>query len=564
MRLLVLMLCIGLAACAPAAKSPEALNKADGARVSLSQMDASFLYLSAQNAIKEGKVNEAIAFLTALVQKDARAVNPRLQLAELLLLRGNSQQAIIYIDEILKHGDVEESLRPALSLLHARALATAGKKDQAIAELEKALVSHPDHFAARLLLTRLYMETGNMDAAHFSVQKAIAKEDNLALRQLQAQLYIREGKLQQAWGTFEIMRKMAPDDEAPVLMLHNLANRMSDTAAAEKVLRDFLAGHKDALRVHAMLGRLLAAQKRLDEAIVVYKALAEKTHGDADIVTSLGLLYYQKEDYGQAEALFRKALQTRPNAAIRFYLAATLDAGGKDDEAAELYNQVDPKDPSYSEAQMRLAGMAFEQDKLDVAAERLKALIAQQPAAVDAYSMLSAVRLSQESYRLAIEETQAAMQFEKPSVRLLFNRAAAFESLKEYAEAEKELKRLLEIDPEYADGLNFLGYLYAEMGINLVEAEALILRALKLKPDDGYYLDSLAWVYFKRSDFAEALTTQNRAIEQTGEDPVMHDHLGDILWQNAKPEEARQAWTKAIGLKHKEPEKLQRKISEGL
>ncbi len=564
MRLLVLVLCAALAACAPVAKSPEALNKTASGKATLTQMNASFLYLAAQNALKEGKVNEAIAFLTALVQKDDKAVNPRLQLAELLLMRGNSKQAIEHIETVLAQGNFDESRRPAISLLHARALATAGKKNEAIPELEKVLLAHPKHFAARLLLIRLYMGTGKMDAAHESVRQGIAEEDTLALRQLQAQLYIRDGKPQKAWDTYEAMRKMAPDDETPVMMLHDLANNMGDAAAAEKVLRDFLSGHADALRITAMLGRLLAGQKRLDEAIAVYESLAEKTHGDADILTSLGLLHYQKNDYEQAEALFRESLKTRPNAAIRFYLAAALDAGGKDKEASELYEQVDAKDPSYIEAQLRLAGMAFEQDKLKEAAERLKALIAQQPDAANAYSMLSAVRLAQEEYRLAIEETQAAMQIEKPPVRLLFNRAAAFESLKEYTMAEKALKRLLETDPEYVDGLNFLGYLYAEMGINLDEAEDMIRRALKQKPDDGYYLDSLAWVYFKRGDYAEAMATQNRAVKQAGDDPIMHDHLGDILWKNNKPDEARQAWQRAIGFKHKEPERLQRKISEGL
>jgi len=564
MRLLTLVLCAALTACAPAVKPPEAPNRAAVSNDSLSRVSTSFLYLAAQKAIREGQPDAAIRFLTALLQKDAGAAIPRLQLAELLLLRGRGGLALHHIDAILAQKNSTAVSMSTISLLRARALVMLGRQSEALDALEVLLAYQPGLFPARLLQVRLLQKAGRMDAAHAAIRQGIAANDTPGLRQLQAQLYLQENRLQKARRSFEAMHRLSPDSEAPVLLLHSLSSRMGDKAAAEQVLRTFFDSHKNALRVGNALGRLLAEQKRLDEAIVVYEKLAARTQGAPEILAALGLLHYQKDHFSKAAVLFRKSLQTREDAAVRFYLAASLEASGKSIEATRLYKQFNPKDSAYAWAQLRLANIALKQGKLVKAARRLLTLISKQPEAAEAYSMLSSVRLAQGKYRQSIKETDPAMALKDIPTRLLFNRAAAFEHLRDHASAETHLKHLLRIDPEHADALNFLGYLYAETGTNLDEAETLINRALKLKPNDAYYMDSLAWVYFKRGDYAKALDAQRKAIKQVADDPVMLDHLGDILWQNGKPAEARQAWGQAIKRKHTEPAELRQKISKGL
>jgi len=112
--------------------------------------------------------------------------------------------------------------------------------------------------------------------------------------------------------------------------------------------------------------------------------------------------------------------------------------------------------------------------------------------------------------------------------------------------------------------MNFLGYSYAIQGIEVEKAEKLILTALEIKPDDGYYLDSLACVYLLRNEFKKALTTQNKALKQISGDAVMFEHLGDILWQTGDQTAAREAWKKSIDMNVENPEKLRDKIKRGL
>jgi len=89
------------------------------------------------------------------------------------------------------------------------------------------------------------------------------------------------------------------------------------------------------------------------------------------------------------------------------------------------------------------------------------------------------------------------------------------------------MKAVIRLNAEHTNALNYLGYTYADLGINLDEAERLIKEALKHKPDDGYITDSLGWVYFKKGLFPEALNLLKKAVELVPDDPIMLEHLGD-------------------------------------
>jgi len=103
-----------------------------------------------------------------------------------------------------------------------------------------------------------------------------------------------------------------------------------------------------------------------------------------------------------------------------------------------------------------------------------------------------------------------------------------FDKLGQFEETEKFMKKAISLDPDNAEALNYLGYSYADRGINLKEARSLIEKAVELKPNNGYYIDSLGWVYFKLGDKQNALKYLLEAIKYVKDDPVILEHLGDI------------------------------------
>lgn len=124
------------------------------------------------------------------------------------------------------------------------------------------------------------------------------------------------------------------------------------------------------------------------------------------------------------------------------------------------------------------------------------------------------------------------------------------EKAKQIEDSIRSLRKSLELEPDDAEVLNFLGYLWAERGENLDEAHDLIDRAVAKEPDNAAFLDSLAWVLFKLGRPAEALPHMRRAVDLAEEpDPVLFDHLGDILAAVGQNAEARAAWEKSLALK---------------
>jgi len=533
-------------------------------RVPIEQLDSQFLYLAAQNAIQEGDVELAIRFLDTLVKKDSEAVAPRLQLVRLLVMRRKHEQALKHLEPLLARTDLTDRQNKEVRILHAQALAASGRRTAALEELTRLLQQTPENLAIRTMKVRLLAEAGQIDEALDVLNAGIRIADNAELRLMQAQLFMRRKNTAGAVQALKKMQKLAPDDERPVLMMSQLAKQQKDRARAEELLRDYLAGHPLALRVSNALGRLLVEDGRVAEAITIYRRLANQTGGEPEVLNALGLLYYQHKDYKQAADAFRQSYEKRPTDQSRFYLATSLEALEKESEAAGLYRQIKPDRPFYVDAQLRLAGLEYRHENYTAAATRVKKIIAKRPDTADAYLLLSGIRLVQQRYRLLLKETQPALALRRIPPRLLFNRAVAFESLKDHEQVETTLKQLLKTDPKNAEALNFLGYAYAEQGIKLDEAESLIRRALDIKPDDGYYLDSLAWVYFRRGRFEEALKYQKKALQAVADDPVMHEHMGDILWKGGDHEKARSHWRRAIELKHNKPDMLRRKIKKGL
>ncbi len=565
-RMLALLLALTTAPIAQAAGAAKAgqhaANRVDVKAIQA--MNPSFLYLAAEDALLRDQPALAMRFLEILVQKDPKAMLPRIELAELLARNGQTDRArqlIAGLDEAA----LPAELRDRADMLQVQVYLAERKRDDAIGKLRIILKRRPDDADARTMLIRLLQQESRWHEAHQAVREGIKQGDRARWMRLDAELYIQQKKDAKARRILNKLRRMRPDDAGPVLMLARMQIRAGKPAAAERLLRDFLASHPHHLSVSNALGRLLVGQGRAREAIPVYEDIAQSTGGNPEVLIALGLLYYQQKDYAHAADRFRQALKHRDSDRARYYLAASLDAQGKAAEAKSLYANINRRSPTFVRAQMRLAAMDIEAKRMDAAESRLRDLLRDHPGLVDARALLASILVQQKRFKEALKETETALALPgAPADRLLYDRAAAFEGLKRYDEAAAAIRQLLKQHPDDPEALNFLGYLYAEQGAHLKEAERLIRKALKLKPDNGYYLDSLAWTYYKEGRYRKAERIQRKAVAKVGDDPVMQEHLGDILWRTGKHDEAKAAWRKALKLGHEHPDALRKKLETGL
>lgn len=149
----------------------------------------------------------------------------------------------------------------------------------------------------------------------------------------------------------------------------------------------------------------------------------------------------------------------------------------------------------------------------------------------------------------------------------LFARGICFERSGQFPRAETDLRAALELQPENASILNYLGYSYVDRNQNLDEALDLITRAVEQSPNDGYILDSLAWAHYRMGNFSEAVAPMERAAEAMSNDSLVNDHLGDVYWMVGRKREAEIQWQRALSFGPEKPEEAARirdKLERGL
>ncbi len=130
-----------------------------------------------------------------------------------------------------------------------------------------------------------------------------------------------------------------------------------------------------------------------------------------------------------------------------------------------------------------------------------------------------------------------------------FQRGMASERTGKYDEAVRDLRSCLALDPDHADALNYLGYMWAERGENLAEAESFIRRALQREPDNPAFLDSLGWVLHQQGRYHEALPPLERASKTIAQpDAAIEEHIGDVLEKLGRKQDAVKAWERAVSL----------------
>ena len=129
---------------------------------------------------------------------------------------------------------------------------------------------------------------------------------------------------------------------------------------------------------------------------------------------------------------------------------------------------------------------------------------------------------------------------ERLTALFFFQVGTAFERHKDFKQAETYFRQSLQLAPDFAEVLNYLGYMWAERGENLTEAKEMIGKALKQEPENAAFLDSMAWVLFRLKQPKEALEFQLQALKHQKEpDATLHDHLGDIYLALKEPQKAR-------------------------
>jgi tetratricopeptide (TPR) repeat protein len=249
------------------------------------------------------------------------------------------------------------------------------------------------------------------------------------------------------------------------------------------------------------------------------------------------------------------AVDLKPDADFAWLMIAGLyEQFGDVPKAVAALAKISPNSPLAWQARLRTAALDAQENRLDQAITRLRALVAEKPDRIDAALTLADLLRSKERYAQALEAYDIAIsrlpkQADERYWPVYFGRGMVLERLKQWPRAEADMKHALELSPEQPFVLNYLGYSWIDQGIHLEEGMKMLTRATELRPDDGAISDSVGWAYYRLGQFDTAVEWLERAIEQKGDDATVVEHLGDVYWHVGRHREARFQWERALNQK---------------
>jgi tetratricopeptide (TPR) repeat protein len=311
--------------------------------------------------------------------------------------------------------------------------------------------------------------------------------------------------------------------------------------------QSFLAQYPDSNEVRLNMTKLLVNQKQYDAAKKQYPTILQYGKNSPEVSAVLGLLSFQSADYASAEGYFQQSLKQdfKDTDQIYIYLAQVTEKQNRDADAIEWYNKVQPGQ-HYLEAQIDLASLIARTQSVDKAIEKLDAVddltTEQQIIVIQTQaSLLAKAKRDQDAFDLL----DKAVKNMPNTPELVYDYALAAERVNKLDIMESELRKTIAAKPDFAAAYNALGYSFADRNIKLDEAVTLIEKALTLSPNDHYMLDSLGWAYYRKGKLDKAIKYLEQAY-QVNQDPEIAAHLGEVLWQKGKHDEAKRIWADAI------------------
>ena len=297
--------------------------------------------------------------------------------------------------------------------------------------------------------------------------------------------------------------------------------------------------------------------------------------GAAEALYGLGAALGRREEEmslaNRGLAYLQLALYLEPNHALaQISLADLYEAMKKPELAIKTYERMPNASPLKRNAEIQLANDLDVLERTEEAKKHLEKLIVNKPDDMEAIIALANIQRERKQYDGCADSYGKAVdliaQPTKANWTIYYFRGICFERAKQWAKAEADFKRALELFPDQPHVLNYLGYSWIDQGIHLDEGMGMIKRSVEQRPDDGYIVDSLGWAYYRIGNYDEAVKNLERAVELKPVDPTINDHLGDVYWKVDRMLEAKFQWSHARDLKPEQEDlvKIEQKLKIGL
>ncbi len=348
------------------------------------------------------------------------------------------------------------------------------------------------------------------------------------------------------------------------LVAGNFFERSGDADRAREIYRSFLERNPDSLLVAAAVRHVKAGETPEPE-------VANAAEGVAEALFNLASLLSKERAEEIALIHAHLALRLKPGFTIaRILVGEILQSQNRSRQAIAAYRAVPEDSPFSWMVRLRVAEELERLDATEEAVAELEGLAVSRPDRFEPLFRLGNMLRAKERFKDAAAAYDRAIERVAEPRRehwtMFYFRGIARERTESWPRAEADFLLALDLEPEQPFVMNYLAYSWIEKKLHLDRAKGMLVRAVELRPDDGYIVDSLGWVYYRLGEYRKGVQYLERAVELRPQDPVINDHLGDAYWRVGRHQEARFQWRRALSLGPDEAEApaIEKKIADGL
>lgn len=425
-------------------------------------------------------------------------------------------------------------------------LARAGRYAESMEYMEKVLQGQGNTHFDFLALSAAETDPDTRAGLLKSFDQLLIKHpQNPQLKFGKAVLLQQDGRPEEALALLE--EQPAGQREIPsVLLQARLLQILERSDEALPLLERSLREHPEDKRLRLTYARLLVEQDRLDEAMGEFATLVQQHPGDDDLRFSMALVCLEAEAWREAivylEDLIERGSHLDP---AHFNLGRAYRELGEHEQALAAFAKVGPGN-EYLPAKLMQAELLFSLDRMQEASRLLASARDEQPDyAIQLYLIEIEALSGKQQLEAAWQLADVALSQFPDDLNLLYTRAMIAEKRGDLAQLERDLRFIIEREPDNAMAINALGYTLADRTDRYDEALALIDQAYQLNPDDAAILDSLGWVNYRLGNLDEAEAQLRKAYERFPDHEIAA-HLGEVLWSSGKQRAARTVWSEAL------------------
>jgi tetratricopeptide (TPR) repeat protein len=506
--------------------------------------------------IDERSVRRAVEQFEIVTQKDAKDAESFVMLGRLYQVSNKSPEAEKAFNAALAADPGNEEALAGLAKLYS----DLGDSRRAAEKLKEIADKSPNERTLAALASQYEDLQQYKEAADILRKLRDMAPNNPKIAAALARDLMFSDQLDEALHIFQQLAQSDPKDWQSQLYIAEIYAAKHDTANARTALNKARALNGDNLEIRYQDVKLLEAEGKNDEALAALKTILDDTrrraYSEAEarvrsrFLDEYGILSRSTEKWDQAIEAFQQLAGLGGDYAVRGAIQI-IDTHRQKKDYPTALREVQAalkKFPEDRALKAEHATILAESGKVEEGAAVLRSLLGGEK---DRETRLALAQLYEKAKKytdmgreLDAAEKLAKTNDEKETIH--FMRGAMYERMKKYDLSEAEFRKVLQLNPENAGAMNYLGYMLADRSVRLDEAFQLIKKAVDQDPNNGAYLDSLGWVYFRQGKFSEAEGVLVKAIERVGGDPTVHDHLGDVYFKLGKTRDAVTQWQSSL------------------